>query len=190
MLKIDHLQSGVEVLIRLLALKDMIEVLSIEIEGGFNVVYAPEEVCKMALDSYKAISALYIAGNSSKVVGKVRRNLNVRRAFTVHQLIEILLEAYEEVVFVEHDPMLFEDCNFPTLEDLIMLLRQIGIDRTVFYFSCHRDRVFDLITKTADRYVYAEKEANGYYLVEVSCNGFRQLFCPKNAQLTLEAFSG
>ncbi|MDK2877148.1 MAG: hypothetical protein PWQ22_1558 [Archaeoglobaceae archaeon] len=167
----------------------MIEVLSIEIEGGFNVVYAPEEVCKMALDNHRAISALYIIGNSSKVAGRVRRNLNVRRAFTVHQLIEILLEAYEEVVFIEHDPVLFEDCDFPTLEDLIMLLRQIGIDRTVFYFSCRRDRVFDLITKMADRYVYVEREENGYYLVDASSNGLRQLFCPKNAQLTLEAFS-
>ncbi len=168
----------------------MIEILSIEIEEGFNVVFAPEEICRKALDDHKAISALYIPGNRSKVVGKVKRNLNIRRAFTVHQLIEILLNSYEEIIFVEHDALLFEECDFPTFEDLVMLLRQLGRDRTVFYFSCCRDRVFDLITKMADRYIYIEREANGYYISDVSHDGFRQLFCPKNAQLTLGAFSG
>jgi len=42
----------------------------------------------------------------------------------------------------------------------------------------------------ADRYVYVERDVNGYYIADVSCNGFRQLFCPKSAQLTLEAFPG
>jgi len=168
----------------------MIEVLSVEIEGGFNAICAPEEICRGAIEGHRAISALYVAGNRSRVIGKVRGKLNVRRAFTVHQLIEILLESYEEAIFVEHDALIFEECDFPTLKDLIMLLRQIGTERTVFYFTCCRDRVFDLITKMADRYVYVERDVNGYYIADVSCNGFRQLFCPKSAQLTLEAFPG
>ncbi|NHW22788.1 MAG: hypothetical protein HA489_00805 [Archaeoglobales archaeon] len=124
----------------------------------------------------RAISALYIAGSRFKVAWKVKRNLNIRRAFTVNQLIEILLDSHEEVIFVEHDAL------------LVMLLRQLGRDRTIFYLSCCRDRVFELITKMADRYVYVEREANGYYISDVSYDGVRQLFCPKNAQLTLEAF--
>ena len=118
----------------------------------------------------------------------MKRNLNIHRAFTVNQLIEILLDSHEEVILVGHDALLFEECDFPTFEDLVMLLRQLRRDRTVFYFSCCRDRVFELITKMADRYVYVEREANGYYISDVSYDGVRQLFCPKNAQFTLEAF--
>jgi hypothetical protein len=182
------LQAGVEVLIRLQRVDSLIEILSIEIEGGFNVICGSREICRRALDDHRAISALYIPGSRSKVAWKVKRNLNIRRAFTVNQLIEILLDSHEEVIFVEHDALLFEECDFPTFEDLVMLLRQLGRDRTIFYFSCCRDRVFELITKMADRYVYVEREANGYYISDVSYDGVRQLFCPKNAQLTLEAF--
>jgi len=167
----------------------MIEVLSLEIGAGFNVLYAPAEVCRKVIESHGACSALYIAGNSSEVAGRVRVNLNVRRAFTVHQLIEVLMDAYEETVFVEHDPLLFEDCDFRTLEDLLFLLRQVGRDRTLLYFSCRRDRVFDFLSKLADRYVYFEKDVNGYYVVDVGERGIRQLFFPKTPQLTLEAFS-
>ncbi|MCQ4152928.1 MAG: hypothetical protein NOM71_01550, partial [Archaeoglobi archaeon] len=60
----------------------MIQILSIEIEGGFNVICAPEEVCRRALDDHRSISALYIPSNRSKVAWKVKRNLNIRRAFT------------------------------------------------------------------------------------------------------------
>uniref|UniRef100_A0A7C3VLI6 DUF835 domain-containing protein n=1 Tax=Archaeoglobus fulgidus TaxID=2234 RepID=A0A7C3VLI6_ARCFL len=168
----------------------MIEVLSVEIPGGFNAVAAPKEICFDFLNSYRSrFPALYICGNSSKVLDGVRGNIRIRRGFTVHQVIEILLNAYQDTVFIEHDATLFEDCDFHTFEDFVMLLRQIGRDRTVVYFTTRRDRIFDFITTLADRYVLVEAEEGGYFIANVDDKGITQRFYPKRAgQLTLEVF--
>ncbi|MBO8179674.1 MAG: hypothetical protein H0Z19_04225 [Archaeoglobus sp.] len=168
----------------------MIEVLSVEVFGGFNAVAAPQEVCLDFLNRYRSrFPALYVCGNRSKVLDGVRGNFGVRRGFTIHQVIEILLNAYQDTVFIEHDAMLFEDCDFHTLEDFVMLLRQIGRDRTVVYFTTKRDRIFDFITTLADRYILVEAEEGGYFIADVDDEGITQRFYPKRAgQLTLEVF--
>ncbi len=107
----------------------------------------------------------------------------------MHQVIEILLNAYQDTIFIEHDAMLFEDCDFHTLEDFVMLLRQIGRDRTVVYFTTRRDRIFDFLTTLADRYILVEAEDGGYFIAEVDEKGVAQRFYPKKlGQLTLEVF--
>lgn len=168
----------------------MIEVLSVEVYGGFNAVAAPLEVCLDFLNGYRSrFPALYVCGNSSKVLDGVRGNFRVRRGFTIHQLIEILLNAYQDTIFIEHDALLFEDCDFHTLEDFVMLLRQIGRDRTVVYFTTNRDRIFDFLTTLADRYILVEAEEGGYFIAEVDEKGINQRFYPKMVgQLTLEVF--
>ena len=70
-----------------------------------------------------------------------------------------------------------------------MLLRQIGKDRTVVYFTTRRDRIFDFITTLADRYILVEAEEGGYFIADVDEEGITQRFYPKRAgQLTLEVF--
>ncbi|MEM2726988.1 MAG: hypothetical protein QXV61_01875 [Archaeoglobaceae archaeon] len=162
-----------------------------EIDAGFNVLNAPEEICVDAISSLCRIggfSALFVSGNGSKIVGKLKGRLTVRRGFTIHQLMEILLDAHEEVIFVEHDASIFENCSFKTLEDFVFLLRQLGKEKTLIYFSTRRDRVFDFIAGLADRYVYVERGINGYHIADVGVGGIRQLFFPIKPQLTLEVF--
>lgn len=168
----------------------MVEILSAEISGGFNAVAAPPEVVADSLRSMRSrFSSLYICGNRSRILSMLRGNFVIRRGFTIHQLIEILLNSYQDTVFVEHEPELFEDCDFYTLEDFVMLLRQIGRDRSVIYFTTERDRIFDFIATLADRYICIEREEGGYYIAEVDWNGVKQRFYPKKAgQLTLEVF--
>jgi len=50
------LQAGVEVLIRLQRVDSLIEILSIEIEGGFNVICGSREICRRALDDHRAMT--------------------------------------------------------------------------------------------------------------------------------------
>lgn len=169
----------------------MIRVLSLEIEAGFNVLHAPPEICIDAISGWcwsGGFSTLFVSGNSSRIAGRLRGRLNVRRGFTIHQLIEILLDAHEEVIFIEHDAAIFEDCSFATLENFILLLRQLGRERTLVYFSAKRDRIFDFIAGLADRYICVEKEINGYYIADTGISGIRQQFFPMKTQLTLEVF--
>jgi hypothetical protein len=168
----------------------MIEVLSVEVYGGFNAIAAPQEVCLNSLSSADSrFPSLYVCGNHSEFLSRLKGNFRVRRGFTVHQIIEILLNAYQDTIFIEHDAMLFEDCDFHTLEDFVMLLRQIGRDRTVVYFTTERDRIFDFLTTFADRYILVQEEGEGYYIADVSCEGISQHFHPRiRGQLTLEVF--
>ncbi len=55
---------------------------------------------------------LYVAGNYSGILTKLDRRLQaleIRRAFTVFQLMTILEEAHHSLIIVEHDPMLYND---------------------------------------------------------------------------------
>ncbi len=55
---------------------------------------------------------LYVTGNYSAILSKLGRRseaMEIRRGFTVFQLIAILEEAYHSIVIVERDPMLYED---------------------------------------------------------------------------------
>ncbi len=188
-----HLHSGVELLIDLGAVHYMeVEVLSVRLGAGFNVLCAPADVCRACVEDYvesHRFPALYVCGNGSSVIGKLKGYLHVRRGFTIHQLMEILLDAYEDVIFIKHDPLLFEDVNFSAFEDFVLLLRQVGRERLLVYFSSKRDRIFDFIAGLADRYVYVEEDAGGYYIADVSNEGVTQRFYPRDPrQLTLEVF--
>ncbi len=190
---IFHLHAGVELLIDFGVVHYMeVEVLSVRLGAGFNVLCAPVDVCISCVEDYVEncrFPALYVCGNGSSVVGRLKGGLHVRRGFTIHQVMEILLDTYEDVIFVEHDLLLFEDVNFQTFEDFVLLLRQIGRDRLLVYFSPKRDRIFDFIASLADRYVYVEEDAGGYYIADVSSESVTQRFYPKDPQqLTLEVF--
>ena len=91
---------------------------SVTLESGtFSVVMAPEELVLRGLNGTPALSRflfLYVCGNYSRLLTGIRRrsaHFEVRRAFTAFQLLTILREAHHTVIFVEHDPSLYEDAG-------------------------------------------------------------------------------
>jgi len=57
---------------------------------------------------------LYVTGNYSGILTSLDRRfseLEIRRGFTVFQLMTILEEAHHSLILVEHDPMLYEDAR-------------------------------------------------------------------------------
>jgi hypothetical protein len=57
---------------------------------------------------------LYICGNYSSVLCRLDRrfqDLEIRRAFTIFQLMTILEEARHSLIIIEHDPLLYEDAQ-------------------------------------------------------------------------------
>ncbi|MGD0953199.1 MAG: hypothetical protein ABR985_12535 [Methanotrichaceae archaeon] len=60
--------------------------------------------CNLNLQRFKV---LYICGNYSSVLSRLDRrfqDLDIRRAFTVFQLMTILEEARHSLIIIEHDP--------------------------------------------------------------------------------------
>ncbi|HVN66307.1 MAG TPA: hypothetical protein VMT31_06815 [Methanomicrobiales archaeon] len=89
---------------------------SVTLESGtFSVVTAPEELVLRGLNGTPALSRflfLYVCGNYSRLLSGIRRrsaHFEVRRAFTLFQLLTIIREAHHTVLFLEHDPSLYEE---------------------------------------------------------------------------------
>jgi hypothetical protein len=81
---------------------------------SFNVLQAPRELFIQALNrnlDLQRYKVLYISGNYSGILSKLDRrfqDLEIRRAFTVFQLMTILEEARHSLILIEHDPLLYE----------------------------------------------------------------------------------
>jgi hypothetical protein len=68
----------------------------------------------------------FINGNYSRILNRLNRNiteLEVRRAFTVFQLMTILEENHHSFLIVEYDPLLYEDAEKRMVEYLAQALK-------------------------------------------------------------------
>ncbi len=184
------MHAGVELLIsRSTVSSTELEVLGARLGRGFNVLCAPVGILRACVEDYVRhyrFPPLYVCGNASLVLGKLRKNVHVRRGFTVYQVREILLDAYEDVVFVEHDPSLGE-VDFWTLEDFAFLPRQVGRERTLVYLAPSLDRDVEVLARFADKLVVVDEVPGGFRVTELRGGVVAQHYRPKDPyQLTLE----
>ncbi|MFA6371177.1 MAG: hypothetical protein WCW68_00985 [Methanothrix sp.] len=96
---------------------------------------------------------LFISGNYSRILNRLNRNftqLEVRRAFTVFQLMTILEENHYSFLIVEHDPLLYEDAG-EMVEYLAQALRQTSREATILLYAPARDPHLQKLTELADR---------------------------------------
>ena len=125
--------------------------------GTFNAVVAPEKEIVAAINSNTDLQRflfLYIGGNYSRVLSGINRqskNFDVRRAFTAHQLFTTLREAGHTVVFVEHDPSLFDGAG-AMLEPVAGALKEVARESLVILYTPVADRTFAALARRADRY--------------------------------------
>jgi DNA polymerase I len=126
------------------------------LSNTFNILVAPEKMLACALNSHPELQryqVLFVCGNYSRILSHLDRNFtepDVRRAFTVFQLLTILKENHHSLLIVEHDPLLYEDAN-EMEEYLAQALRQASRDATVLLFAPVIDRHMEKMTELADR---------------------------------------
>jgi hypothetical protein len=60
--------------------------------------------------------------------------LEIRRGFTIFQLMTILEEAHHSLIIIEHDPMLYEDAQ-EMIEYISKALKQASHEATVLLYS-------------------------------------------------------
>jgi hypothetical protein len=127
-------------------------------QGTFSAVIAPEQVILRALNGNPELGRflfLFVCGNYSRLIshiGRTSSNFEVRRPFTADQLLTVIKEAGHTVIFIEHDPTLFESA-----ERLIIpvgeALKDAGRDALVILYSPAMDRSFAALARQADRLI-------------------------------------
>ena len=84
---------------------------------AFHVLVAPVQMLVGALNDHldlQRFQILYVCGNYSRILSDLDRrftDLEVRRAFTVFQLMTILEDNRHTLMILEHDPLLYEDAE-------------------------------------------------------------------------------
>jgi len=126
--------------------------------GTFAAVVVPEKAMAAALNNtvdLRRFLFLYVGGNYSRILScldRTSKNLEVRRAFTAHQLFTILREAGHTVIFVEHDPELFDGAA-SMAEPVAGALADAGRESLVILYSPVPDRTFFALARRAGRFV-------------------------------------
>lgn len=126
--------------------------------GSFTAVIAPEKKILAALNSNTDLQRflfLYVSGNYSRILSGISRtsgNFEVRRPFTADQLLTVIHEAGHTIVFVEHDPTLFDGAE-RLLDPVASALKQAGREALVILWAPASDRAFTALIRQADRII-------------------------------------
>ena len=159
------------------------------VPNSFNALIGPVEMLVDSLNynqkELQHLQVLYISGNYSRILDKLDRRfteLDVRRAFTAHQLLTILTEAYQTLIILEHDPSLFEDA-FEMAEYVGHALKESSNGSAVLLYSHWTDSHIEEISKFADR-VFVFNEVHKYVYKRAS----KKAKPGPRGQRTLEAF--
>ncbi|MGA2933776.1 MAG: hypothetical protein ABSD81_01315 [Methanomicrobiales archaeon] len=163
---------------------------SVTLESGtFSVVTAPEELVLRGLNGTPALSRflfLYVCGNYSRLLTGIRRrsaHFEVRRAFTLFQLLTILREAHHTVLFVEHDPGLYEDAG-SLLPEVAGALAEAARTALVVLYAPRQDPTLSVLARRADRVFCVEAGEKGLRAARAGRGGLP----PGGDQTTLEVF--
>ena len=122
---------------------------------SFNALVAPNEMFAKALNrnlNLQRFKVLYICGNYSTILSQLDRrfqDLEIRRAFTVFQLMTILEEARHSLIIIEHDPMLYEDAQ-RMVEYVSQGLHDAAKEAAVLLYSPGTDTFLEDMTRNAD----------------------------------------
>jgi len=163
---------------------------SVTLESGtFSVVTAPEELVLRGLNGAPALSRflfLYVCGNYSRLLTGIHRrsaHFEVRRAFTLFQLLTILGEAHHTVIFVEHDPSLYEDAG-SVLPEVAGALAEAARTAAVVLYAPRQDPTLSALARRADRVFCVEAGEKGLRAARAG----RGALPSGGTQTTLEVF--
>lgn len=134
--------------------------------GTFTAVIAPEKKILSALNSNRDLQRflfLYISGNYSRILTGISRtsgNFETRRPFTADQLLAVIQESGHTILFVEHDPTLFDGAE-RLYNPVASALRQAGRESLVILWAPASDRSFAALARRADRIIEIIADTTG-----------------------------
>jgi hypothetical protein len=163
-------------------------------QGTFTAVIAPETVILSALNDNPDIGRflfLFVCGNYSRLLTRITRtssNFEIRRPFTADQLLTSLKEASHTVIFIEHDPTLFDGAD-RLLAPIAAALRDAGHEALVILYSPAMDRPFAALARQADRVIEIVQADEPRYVGQYpTSRSGRHGSSPDQSQKTLGVF--
>ena len=163
-------------------------------QGTFTAVIAPEEVILSALNDNPDLGRflfLFLCGNYSRILSRITRtssNFEIRRPFTADQLLTALKEASHTVIFIEHDPTLFDGAE-RLLVPVGAALRDAGHEALVILYSPAMDRPFAALARQADRVIEIVQDGEPGYVGQYrGSRSGRHGISPEQSQKTLGVF--
>ncbi|MCX6694230.1 MAG: hypothetical protein NT074_06760 [Methanomicrobiales archaeon] len=163
--------------------------------GSFCAIVAPLEMMGAALNNTCAVRKflfLYVSGNYSRLLAGINRHssdIDVQRAFTAFQLLTLLRSAHHTVIFVEHDPALYEEAGPAVTVRSSQALKDAATDSLVILYAPNHDPTFDLLAKRADRvFHYGTHEPLHRARANPRPVSARRLRAHSTGQTTLEGF--
>jgi hypothetical protein len=128
-------------------------------DRAWHILVAPLPMLIGALNQHldlQRFEVLYICGNYSRVLSSLDRrftSLQVRRAFTVFQLMTVLEESCHSLLIIEHDPLLYQDAEEMT-EYVSQAMRAAAKESIVLLYATSTDPFLEMMTNYADRVFY------------------------------------
>ncbi|MGD0953718.1 MAG: hypothetical protein ABR985_15240 [Methanotrichaceae archaeon] len=129
---------------------------------SFNMLHAPRDLFIQALNhnlNLQLYKVLYICGNYSGILSKLDRrfqDLEIRRAFTLFQLMTVLEEARHSIILIEHDPTIYEDAA-EMVEYVSRALSEAAKEAAVLLYSPGSDPFLEDLARNADRVWYFDE---------------------------------
>jgi hypothetical protein len=126
--------------------------------GTFAALVAPEDLVLAGLNDNPVLRRflfLFVSGNYSRLLSGINRRsvtIEIRRAFTAFQLLTILRESYHTILFVEHDPGLYEGSGKEAIPQVAQALKGAGQNAAVVLYTPAPDPSFSLLADRADRF--------------------------------------
>lgn len=156
---------------------------------SFNALLAPREMFIQALNrnlNLQRFKVLYVTGNYSGVLSSLDRRfdaLEIRRGFTAFQLMTILEENHHSLIFIEHDPLLYEDAAEMT-EYVSQAMAEAAKESAVLLYAPAADQYLEEMVKNADRVFYFNEGTRAEARIVTKASPRMQ-----KSQSTLEAFT-
>ena len=128
-------------------------------DRAWHILVAPLPMLAGALNRHldlQRFEVLFVCGNYSRLLSSLDRrftSLQVRRAFTVFQLMAVLEECCHSLLIIEHDPLLYQDAE-EMVEYVSQAMRAAARESTLLLFSPASDPFLEMMTDYADRVFY------------------------------------
>ncbi len=158
---------------------------------AFHILVSPLQMLMRALNDHldlQRFEVLFICGNFSRILSGLDRrfvSLQVRRAFTVFQLIAVLEDSRHTLLIIEHDPLLYEDAE-EMVEYVSQAMKEAAKSCTVLLYSPASDPFLEMMTNYADRVFYFSRGPE--VTTRPSAKSCRKAQESSTGQTTLETF--
>jgi hypothetical protein len=157
-------------------------------ERSFAVIVAPAERAAEGLNQCREMrryETLYVCSNYSRLLSRLHRTVNyfnIRRGFTSHQVLALLGECDQSILFLEHDPTLYESDRtmIPVIVDMLSTFaREKG---AVIVYSDRADSFIRAAARAAT-HVFVTEEPRAMHTR--SRRGWEKRYGPLPGQRTL-----